>query len=342
MPGVIEQEDSITSREVDNPVLAVVAPELPDMKFADNEEISVSNKLGSAEPATAHYVYSVDKVTVPLADTDIQDAAVIEDVVSTADLEETIPGLEGPDERLLVPEVSVEVVTSSHADETQGVNYDLEEVPKLVLEEFTEVSPNFTILVVFSYAGQVPAQVEGEYRAVLSTPPENLQEQSSSLSWVPSYSVSRQGSPLQRNVKLMEEESLEIPDYNDISLVKSSDDLADPHVSVEDATKVLISELQMPNEEVGNFTEPAILVEGTPHQDSTLGDANNTVEVDNPVDFKVSNLTVVIDGENRAEVSLRDASDLASLTIRTRKHLMPHPSTFLRINQRVLGRLAIL
>jgi hypothetical protein len=99
---------------------------------------------------------------------------------------------------------------------------------------------------------------------------------------------------------------MDVLDHDDIPLVDESDALADPQASVEDAAKVLVSGLQMPNEEVGNHPKPAISVESTPLQNSPVEDANNTTQVYNPVDSKVDNLVVVIDnGENRAQVSCR-------------------------------------
>jgi hypothetical protein len=78
--GDLDQEDPVLLCEADDQVLAVGVPELPEMKFANNGGISVSNILGSSEPATD----SAEKSAVPFADMDV---AVVEDVLLNSDLE---------------------------------------------------------------------------------------------------------------------------------------------------------------------------------------------------------------------------------------------------------------
>jgi hypothetical protein len=145
--GDLDQEDPALLREADDQVLAVGVPELPEMKFANNEGISVSNILGSSEPVTAHEIDSAEKSAEPFADTDVADVAVVEDVLPNSDLEEQVAAREVALEE---PEVSVEADMSSHAvEETQDVNYGVPEIPKLILNDFTEVSLSLIILVTF-------------------------------------------------------------------------------------------------------------------------------------------------------------------------------------------------
>ena len=190
--------------------------------------------------------------------------------------------------------------------------------------------------------GQAPAQVKEDDQALLSASSEFLQDQSSSLSWVPSYSVSRQGSPLQGSVKLPEDGSLDTLGHDDNPL--AIDAVTDPQASVKDAGMALVSEPQVPREKVGNSELP-IPVESI-LQDFTVGDVNNTVQVADPADLEVNTLNVVVgDGENSAQVSCKNTSESTCLKIGTRytgKNLMSYLWKILRIDPKALGCPAIL
>lgn len=128
--------------EAKDRALGVDVPELSEMRFADNETL-VPDKLELSDPVASQHLDSADG-QAKLAGTDIADIAlVIKDDSTESGLEELAAGKEGHIERL---DVSVEVDIS----ETHDVNSKLEEVPqipKLVLDGFTEVSASLMISV---------------------------------------------------------------------------------------------------------------------------------------------------------------------------------------------------
>jgi hypothetical protein len=126
---------------------------------------------------------------------------------------------------------------------------------------------------------------------------------------VPSYSVSRQGSPLLPSVDLPEEVplALDVLDCDDVSPVGESPNvLALPQASVEDSVKISDSVPQTYDETVGVFSEPANLMENALPPIITVKDANHGEQVGDLVESKLTDLTVVIDGgENKTQVSCK-------------------------------------
>jgi hypothetical protein len=136
-PSAIEP---ILSHEADDQMPAVDVPDLPEIRFADNRDIAVSNNLGSSEPTTTHHV---DNSAEPLTGAGI--TIFVKDVPSNSYIEEPVTGLEEPVEGL-------DVDMSSHAESTGDVNHELEaapQIPKLVFDDVTEVSLNLMFLVIF-------------------------------------------------------------------------------------------------------------------------------------------------------------------------------------------------
>lgn len=100
---------------------------------------------------------------------------------------------------------------------------------------------------------------------------------------------------------------MDVLDRDDVSPVnESSIVLAIPQVSVEDSIKVPDSVPQTSDETVGIFPEPANLTENALLPVFTVKDANDAERVDDLVESKFTDLTVLIDdGENRAQVSCK-------------------------------------
>jgi hypothetical protein len=129
-------------------VLEVGAHELPEMKFADNEQISISNALSPSEPMAVPHD-SAAKLVETLAGMEITDLADVKTVPSNSGSEEPLDEftINNATQRL---ETSVEVDTSFRTEETQAEaeqdsTYDLKhapQIPRLVLDDFTEVSPS--------------------------------------------------------------------------------------------------------------------------------------------------------------------------------------------------------
>lgn len=125
---LLEHEEPVLSREVDNQVLVEGVPE---MKCMDSEEFALSTKVGFSEQENVHEVDSVAESAEPLADTDITDVAVVKNVLS--DLNEKV------DE----PERAVKLEASLEASDAPDMNHELGEAPpitELVLDDSTEVS----------------------------------------------------------------------------------------------------------------------------------------------------------------------------------------------------------
>lgn len=290
-PGVIEHDDPIVTYQADDQVLEVGAHELPETKFADDEQISISDELSSVEPMGVPRLNSAAK---PLPGTEITDQAD-----SNSGFEEPLDGsiIYDTSQRL---EASVEVDTSFRTEETrteanQDASSDLKHapLPRLVSDNFTEVSPSLIPQAIVLICNcQAAAPIEP-----YDSPSENVHKESSTTFWVPSYSVSRQGSPVRENTKLPEVESVNILDHDyDFPLVdKPSDVLTDPKVFVEEVANVQVSRLQMTDKEIGKLSEPgavqATLVQGS---ESTVED----------VDPRADDLVTVTNvGENRPQVS---------------------------------------
>ena len=132
---------------------------------------------------------------------------------------------------------------------------------------------------------------------------------------MPSYSVSRQGSPLQANVELPEEGSLDTPNHDDnLLLAESTDASTDPPTSVKDAGAALIPESQMPEEDNGK-SQLLFPVEST--LQNIIGDVNNTTQVDNPAGLEANTLDVTVGhGGNSAQVSCKN-TELTCLKMST-------------------------